>query len=335
MRKNKRYYSSEEKRKHRKRAKIRAWIGLILMLLVFAAIKIVPHYLSNIHASELAKLEYNGEIAVEVNNNKPEFTDEEKTRARSEVFEEYSELDSLGRCGPATANICRELMPGKNDERESLTSITPSGWRWLNFWNRAHLIGYQLAGENANERNLITGTRRMNVIGMLAYENEVASYVRMNKGKHVLMRVEPVFTGRELVARGVHMQAWSVEDNGRAVSFNVYIFNIQPGYIIDYFDGAVRKNPSYQSKVTLNDDTARYTGKPVSVAEAEVSGSTGNVSYIYYTDKATKNRTSEAQGAKDKGGPPSKKGTYYVLAIVSEDNWYAGAVSKPAKLVIY
>lgn len=183
---------------------------------------------------------YSGEAYATVNENIPYFTDKEKT---TEVFENYSDLDNLGRCGIAYANICKELMP--TEKRGEIGMIKPSGWHTVRYdelikdkylYNRCHLIGYQLAGENANEKNLITGTRYMNVDGMLPFENEVADYVH-ETGNHVLYRVTPIFYEDDLVCRGVEMEAFSVEDNGEGVTFHVFVHNIQPGISIDYKTG--------------------------------------------------------------------------------------------------
>ena len=184
---------------------------------------------------------YSGNPYIAINNNVPCFTDSEMTR--TDAFETYSNLDSLGRCGVAYANICNELMP--TEERGEIGSIKPSGWHTANYheyidgnylYNRCHLIGYQLSGENANEKNLITGTRYLNVQGMLPFENEVADYVE-STGNHVLYRVTPIFEGNNLVASGVLMEAYSVEDQGKGVMFNVYCYNVQPGIVIDYATG--------------------------------------------------------------------------------------------------
>ena len=192
-------------------------------------------------ATDLASVPaYSGSPYVELYGNELEFTDEEKARGS---FEEYSPLDSLGRCGAAFALIGTETMP--TEERGSIGSVRPSGWRTVRYngvvdgnylYNRCHLIGYQLAGENANPKNLITGTRYLNVEGMLPFEDEVASYVDRT-GNHVLYRVTPVFDGSNLVANGVQMEAWSVEDGGKGVSFDVYCYNVQPGVSIDYATG--------------------------------------------------------------------------------------------------
>lgn len=187
--------------------------------------------------------EYSGSAYVEINNNIPSFEESDYT---TNPFETYSDLDSLGRCGIAYANICKEIMPSKNEQRESISKIKPSGWQTAVYddvvegkylYNRCHLIGYQLAGENANEKNLITGTRYMNVDGMLPFENKVADYMEKHQNNHVLYRVTPIFENENLVASGVQIEAYSIEDNGSGVCFNVYIYNIQPGIIIDYSTG--------------------------------------------------------------------------------------------------
>lgn len=182
---------------------------------------------------------YEGIESIDVNHGIPFFTAEELT---TDVFEEYSDLDELGRCGVAFANICRELMP--TEERGNISSIKPSGWHSVRYdviaeqylYNRCHLIGYQLAGENANDKNLITGTRYLNIEGMLPWENLVAEYAE-ETGNHVLYRVTPCFEGNHLVASGVLMEAYSVEDEGAGICFNVYCYNVQPGVIIDYATG--------------------------------------------------------------------------------------------------
>lgn len=182
---------------------------------------------------------YQGKAWIELNNNVPLFT---KKDYSTKSLETYGELDSLGRCTTAYANVGQDLMPTK--ERESISQVKPSGWQKSEYdgidgkflYNRCHLIGYQLTAENANEKNLITGTRYLNVTGMLPFENMVADYVKETKG-HVLYRVTPVFYQDELVARGVEMEGWSVEDNGESVCFNVFVYNVQPGISICYADG--------------------------------------------------------------------------------------------------
>jgi len=184
--------------------------------------------------------EYSGDPYIYLNDNKPPFTEEDIT---TDAFEYYSELDGLGRCSAAYANICKELMP--TEERGEIGSIKPSGWQTIRYddlidgnylYNRCHLIGFQLAGENANKLNLITGTRHLNIDGMLSFENEVAEYV-VEEGNHVLYRVTPIFEGNNLVCSGLTIEAYSVEDNGDGVEFYVYCYNVQPGISIDYLTG--------------------------------------------------------------------------------------------------
>lgn len=183
--------------------------------------------------------EFSGEPYVVINDNEPSFPAEDFT---SEGFEEYSPLDDLGRCGVAYANVGLETMP--TEERGSISNVKPTGWKSVQYdfvdgkslYNRCHLIGFQLTGENANRQNLITGTRYMNVDGMLPFENLVADYVKETEN-HVLYRVTPIFEGDNLVASGVQMEAQSVEDKGAGVCFNVYVYNNQPGVTIDYATG--------------------------------------------------------------------------------------------------
>lgn len=199
-----------------------------------------PVSYSDIYVDIKTLPEYSGSPYVELNYNMPEFTDEDLAKSS---FEEYSDLDDLGRCGVAYALIGKETMP--KEERGSIGQIKPSGWHTVRYddlvdgkylYNRCHLIGFQLAGENANEKNLITGTRYMNVDGMLPFENQVADYVK-DTGNHVLYRVSPVYEGENLVAGGVKMEAFSVEDSGRGVCFNVFVYNVQPGVQINYATG--------------------------------------------------------------------------------------------------
>lgn len=185
---------------------------------------------------------YSGDPYVVINDNEPSFSSEE---LESDSFESYGELDDLGRCTIAFANLSSELMP--QGERGSIGQVKPSGWQTVRYdsvdgkylYNRCHLIGWQLSGENANERNLITGTRYMNTEGMLPFENMVADYIKETDG-HVLYRVTPIFVEDELVARGVQMEAYSIEDAGASICFNVFVYNVQPGIEIDYSDGSSR-----------------------------------------------------------------------------------------------
>lgn len=210
--------------------------------------------------------EWSGAAYVELEDNQPGFTKEEMTL---EAFEDYSELDYLGRCGAAYANICPELMP--TEEREAIGNVKPTGWVSAKYdcvdgkylYNRCHLIGFQLAGENANEKNLITGTRYLNVTGMLPFENDVADYVQRTDN-HVLYRVTPVFVGTELVARGVQMEAYSVEDAGDGVCFNVFAYNVQPGVVIDYatgeswLEGGTRPEAAPETAYVLNTSSKKF-----------------------------------------------------------------------------
>lgn len=182
---------------------------------------------------------YSGELYAVINNNIPFFP---KTTDATESFETYAELDSLGRCGTACANVGQDLMP--TEPRGEIGQVRPSGWHTVKYdgidgnylYNRCHLIAYQLAGENANERNLITGTRSFNASGMLPFEEMVGDYVR-ETNHHVLYRVTPMYHGNNLVANGVLMEAWSVEDDGAGICFNVFVYNVQPGIVIDYATG--------------------------------------------------------------------------------------------------
>ncbi len=183
---------------------------------------------------------FTNQAYIAVNNNEPYFSSSDK--ARTDAFETYSSLDSLGRCGVAYANICKDIMP--TEERGEIGSVKPSGWQTAKYdfvdgkylYNRCHLIGFQLAGENANNKNLITGTRYLNIEGMLPFENMVDDYVD-ETGNHVLYRVTPVFTGNNLIADGVLMEGWSVEDGGDGICFCVFAYNNQPGVEIDYATG--------------------------------------------------------------------------------------------------
>lgn len=213
--------------------------------------------------------EYDGTAYVVLNDNVPGFSEDDLT---SESFESYSELDSLGRCGVAFANIGVDLMP--TEDRDSISSVRPTGWQTFEYdivdggylYNRCHLIGFQLTGENANEQNLITGTRYLNVDGMLPFENMVADYITETEN-HVLYRVTPIFEGDNLVASGVQMEALSVEDDGEGIEFNVYCYNVQPGIEIDYAtgdswlaeDGSVEGTESnVEADYVLNTNSMRF-----------------------------------------------------------------------------
>ena len=220
--------------------KLRSLISTILLLAIVAAVWFIRESRKPANPIDLQNVPaFSGAAYVEINSNVPYFTEEDMT---AEAFETYAELDSLGRCGVAVSCVGRELMP--TEERGSIGQVKPSGWQTVKYdhvdgkylYNRCHLIGYQLTGENANKGNLITGTRYLNMEGMLPFENMVADYIK-ETGNHVLYRVTPVFEGDELVARGVLMEAKSVEDNGEGILFCVYAYNNQPGVEIDYRTG--------------------------------------------------------------------------------------------------
>ena len=186
-----------------------------------------------------------GDVVVEVDGGEPSFTAEDIAYAeKNEGYESYEPLDALGRCGVAEACVGPETMPDFNEERESISEVHPSGWHSVRYtiveheslYNRSHLIGWMLSGENANERNLVTGTRFMNAELMLPFEEQVADYID-HTSNHVLYRVTPIFEGSELVCRAVQMEAYSLEDDGAAISFNVLCKNVQPGIGIDYTTG--------------------------------------------------------------------------------------------------
>ena len=227
---------------------------------------------------------YSGETYCEINGNVPYFSEDEMV---TEAFENYSDLDFLGRCGVAYANICKEIMP--TEERGEIGMIKPSGWHTVKYndridgnylYNRCHLIGYQLAGENANPKNLITGTRYLNVEGMLPFENLVADYVN-NTGNHVLYRVTPMFSGSNLVANGVLIEAKSVEDNGGGILFNVYCYNVQPGVGINYengdswLEGTAPQEQSAQTGAAQNGGSQSSDGSSAGASAGDTGSSGG------------------------------------------------------------
>ena len=217
---------------------------------------------------------YSGSSYIELNSNVPNFSASDLTTTS---FEKYSDLDSLGRCGVAFANIGKDLMP--TEKRGKIGQVKPSGWHTIRYdnvdgkylYNRCHLIGYQLTAENANEKNLITGTRYFNVTGMLPFENMVADYIK-ETNNHVLYRVTPVFDGNNLVAKGVQMEAMSVEDKGKSISFNVFVYNIQPGITIDYATG----NSSLSSS---NDSSTNETSNSTSSEKQVIRGNSRSKIY--------------------------------------------------------
>lgn len=222
---------------------------------------------------------YSGASYVALNNNVPEFSEADLTTTS---FESYSKLDALGRCGVAYANIGTDLMP--TEERDSIGSVKPTGWHTIKYdivdgkylYNRCHLIGYQLTAENANEQNLITGTRYLNVDGMLPFENMVADYIK-ETGNHVLYRVTPIFDGDNLLASGVQMEAMSVEDNGEGILFNVYCYNVQPGVTIDYGTG----------NSTLSEDSISSSSVAQEVVTETSDGSSDSIGITYILNTNT------------------------------------------------
>lgn len=231
--------------KRKKKIKLVATVLGAVAIICLALILTVKIHSTNKGQSDIASLnipEYSGEAFAVINGNKPFFTENEMITSS---FENYSDLDSLGRCGVAYANVSRKLMP--TEERGSIGSIKPSGWVQEKYegivdstppylYNRCHLIAYCLTAENANEKNLITGTRYMNVVGMLPFEEEVAKYLDYHDN-HVLYRATPIFEASNLVASGVLLEAYSVEDAGEGICFCVYVYNVQPGIDIDYKTG--------------------------------------------------------------------------------------------------
>ena len=238
---------------------------------------------------------YSGEPYTAVNNNEPYFTSDNLT---TEAFENYSELDALGRCGVAYANVCLETMP--TEKRGSISEVKPTGWHSVKYdnvdgkslYNRCHLIGYQLTAENANQQNLITGTRYLHVDGMLPFENMVADYVK-ETDNHVLYRVTPIFTGDNLVADGVLMEGYSVEDEGEGICFCVYAYNVQPGITIDYATG-----DSWLSSEKGNSDSSSGGNSAVSQSAADKSG--------------TQQAAVQTESVKETSAPVST-GTEYIL----------------------
>ena len=237
-----------------------SFAGMILVIVLAAVLlcfmpKIRSFLRERLHPGEESGwTQENGTYEVR-NGNVPYFTDGDLQSAQP--FQSFSELDAQGRCGVAFACLERSMMPDR--EREDLRDMYPSDWQQEEYpgivedgflYNRCHLIAYQLTGENHNEKNIITGTRYLNVEGMFPFESEVASYLRLHPGNHVLYRVTPDFQGKELVARGVLMEAWSLEDDG-ALAFCVYCYNVQPGILIDYRDGESEKDPEWEGPAEI------------------------------------------------------------------------------------
>lgn len=242
------------------------WLVTLLLMTTLAAgcgVKVTASPMKTTVASEVSVSDleiepYSGQPYAVINDNIPSFSEEDMT---TKSFEKYSALDSDGRCGEAFANIGKDLMP--TEKRGPIGKVKPSGWQTVKYdcvdgkylYNRCHLIGYQLTAENANKKNLITGTRYLNVDGMLPFENMVADYIH-ETGNHVLYRVTPIFEGDNLVASGVQMEAKSVEDDGEGILFNVFCYNVQPGVKIDYETG----KSTYMGEDYMPEDDSRPIG---------------------------------------------------------------------------
>ena len=234
-----------KRRKNKRKQNDLVAIIIVILLLIYNFYykeinELVKSYAYNVPSYNIESIpKYDKDAYVYIDDNIPSFTESDLS---IESFEKYSSKDLLDRCGVAYANIGIDLMPTK--ERESIGMVKPSGWHTVKYdfvdgkylYNRCHLIGYQLTGENANEKNLITCTRNMNAKVMLEWENKVANYIKKT-GNHVLYRVTPIFKSNNMLATGVEMEAMSVEDNGRGIKFNVFIYNVEDGVEINYLDG--------------------------------------------------------------------------------------------------
>lgn len=228
--------------------------------------------------------EFDCKISVELNNNIPYFDEKDM---KLDAFESYSELDGLGRCGAAYAKLGKELMP--TEPREEIGHIKPSGWHTKKYngiiegnylYNRCHLIAFSLAGENANEKNLITGTRFFNTNGMLPFETKIAEYID-ETGNHVMYRVRPVYDGNNLVAKGVQMEAYSVEDEGEGICFNIFVYNYQPGIDIDYSTG--ESNIAKESDVaSRNSYILNKSSKKIHLTDCDSVGKISNKNKVYF-----------------------------------------------------
>lgn len=260
---------------------------------------------------------YSGNSYVAINGNVPSFSDSDLTTTS---FERYSDLDSLGRCGVAFANVGKDLMP--TEKRGAIGQVKPSGWHTIKYdivdgkylYNRCHLIGYQLTAENANEINLITGTRYLNVTGMLPFENMVADYVK-ETNNHVLYRVTPIFEGNDLVAKGVQMEAMSVEDKGESISFNVFVYNVQPGITIDYVTGNSSLSGDTPSNNTVSNNTTTNNNNTSSNNNA-VSSNSNNTSSQTVIRGNSNSKIYHCPGQRDYENMADSK---YLVTFNSED----------------
>lgn len=260
--------------------------------------------------STIAIPKYTGKPYVVLNHNKPQFSKGDFTL---KSYEKYSNLDSRGRCGVAIANIGKDIMP--TQKRGGIGQIKPTGWKTIKYdsvdgkylYNRCHLIGYQLSGENANEKNLITGTRAFNVDGMLPFENMVADYVK-ETGNHVLYRVAPVYKGNNLIASGVQIEARSVEDQGDGILFNVYVYNKQPGITIDYETGESSGNGKivYSSTVSKKTSSGGKAMFVLNISTRKIHKKTcGSISTM--SEKNKKTSYSSVKSLQAQGYEPCKR----------------------------
>ena len=258
---------------------------------------------------------YSGALCININGGVPGFTAQDEARG---AFMQFSELDFEGRCGEAFARIGTDTV--SNDKRGDISSVHPSGWvqRKYSFvvdgmlYNRCHLIAHQLCGEDANERNLITGTRTFNVMGMLYYEELVGDYVRAT-GNHVLYRVTPLFAANDLVARGVQMEAKSIEDNGEAVQFNVFVYNVEPGVAIDYVTGESQESadtPAVASKGGATITAAAAARAAQAAGESGASSSTGNAGESSSASASGSNSSSTSANASDTASSSAEQHDY-------------------------
>lgn len=268
--------------------------------------------------------EYSGALCIDVNNGEPGFTDDDFKRG---AFMEFSDLDFEGRCGAAFARIGIDTL--SNAPRGDISQVHPSGWEQHRYdfvdqemlYNRSHLIAHQLCGEDANEKNLITGTRTMNSVGMTYYESIVANYVKQT-GNHVLYRVTPIFAANDLVARGVQMEAESVEDGGQAVRFNVFVYNVEPGVEIDYVTGKSRESSDVPHVATGGEATTTSAGTAPNATGKEASGastkspngnarseSTNNTTSKGDAENGQSNRATNAAGSSDAKNPSNGAGS--------------------------
>lgn len=267
--------------------------------------------------------EYSGALCIDVNDGEPGFTDDDFKRG---AFMEFSDLDFEGRCGVAFARIGTDTL--SNAPRGDISQVHPSGWEQHRYdfvdqemlYNRSHLIAHQLCGEDANEKNLITGTRTMNSVGMTYYENIVANYVKQT-GNHVLYRVTPIFAANDLVARGVQMEAESIEDGGQTVRFNVFVYNVEPGVEIDYVTGESRESSDVPSVATGGEvtttgaDASTAAGKETSGASTKSpngnarSERTNNTTSKGDAENGQSNQANNATGSSDATNPSNGAGS--------------------------